>query len=134
MCNNNENKCIAEILEVILMLQQNADCCGDACLDTCDRGFLGCGATCISCNTRPVMLYSCCSGSTPLSFPISKVYNEETTSSVFRIEKLDGNCATFRVLSVNEDGTFSATNSFFTINLGCVCSLRCLNDTFVECI
>lgn len=133
MCNNSENRCISEILEVILLLQQNSDC-GDACLDTCDRAFLGCGATCISCNTRPVMLYTCCLGNTPLSFPISKNFDETTTSPVFRIEKLDGNCATFRVLSVNEDNTFSATNSFFTINLSCLCSLRCLNDTFVECI
>ncbi|HPF83062.1 MAG TPA: CotY/CotZ family spore coat protein, partial [Bacilli bacterium] len=133
MCNNNDNKCVIEILEVILLLQQNADC-GDACLDTCDRAFLGCGTTCISCNTRPVMLYSCSSGSTPLSFPISKSYDETTTSNVFRIEKLDGNCATFRVLTVNDDNTFSATNSFFTINLNCLCVLRCLNDTYVECI
>ena len=45
MCNNVENdscKCIAEILTVINILQQNASCCGDCCLDTCDRGFLGC--------------------------------------------------------------------------------------------
>lgn len=133
MCNN-DNKCVAEILEVILMLQQNADCCGEACLDTCDRAFLGCGPTCITCNTRPIMLYSCCSGSTPLSFPISKDFNEETTSSVFRIEKLDGNCATCRVLIVDNNCTLSATNSFFTINLGCICCIRCLNDTHVECI
>ena len=109
MCNNNNgsNKCISEILEVILLLQQNADC-GDSCLDTCDRAFLGCGTTCISCNTRPVMLYTCCSINNPLSFPISKAFDE--------------------------DGTLSATNSFFTINLNCLCSLRCLNDTYIECI
>lgn len=135
MCNNSdsESKCISEILEVILLLQQNADC-GDACLDTCDRAFLGCGATCISCNTRPVSLYTCCSINNPLSFPISKAFDETVTSSIFRIEKLDGNCATFRVLTLNEDNTLSATNSFFTINLNCVCSLRCLNDTYIDCI
>ena len=45
MCNNNTEaescRCIAEILMVINVLQQNASCCGDVCLDTCDRGFLG---------------------------------------------------------------------------------------------
>ena len=60
-------------------------------------------------------------------------------SSVFRIEKIDGCCATFRVLAANPDTTetnipYVATNSFFTMNLNCVCSLRCLPDTFVECI
>ena len=29
---------------------------------------------------------------------------------------------------------YEATNSFFTINLNCCCVLRCLDDTFVECI
>lgn len=59
-------------------------------------------------------------------------------SNVFRVEKIDGCCATFRVLANNPDTTslspYVATNSFFTMNLNCVCALRCLNDTFVECI
>lgn len=133
MCNNNNNNSIYEILQVILLLQQNANC-NDICLETCDRGFLGCGATCISCNTRPLMLYTCSSGSTPLSFPISKAYDETTTSNIFRLEKLDENTATFRVLVLNPDNTLSGTNSFFTISLSCLCIIRCLNDTFVETI
>lgn len=62
------------------------------------------------------------------------------TSCVFRVEKIDGCCATFRVLAPNPDSNevltipYVATNSFFTMNLNCVCSLRCLNDTAVECI
>ena len=57
-----------------------------------------------------------------------------------RIEKIDGICATFRVLANNDDPTMSATipymstNSFFTMNLNCLCCIRCLNDTVVECI
>ena len=89
MCNNTDNdscKCIAEILTVINILQQNASC-----------------------------------------------------SSVFRVEKIDGCCATFRVLAVNPDAEetnipYVATNSFFTMNLNCVCCLKCLPDTVVECI
>lgn len=139
MCNNTESGCIADILKVICVLQQNANC-GDACLDTCDRGFLGCSTTCLNCNTRPITLYTCATGSTPLSMPISKDPSVDTTSSVFRVEKIDENCATFRVLATNDDPTESATipyvatNSFFTMNLNCCCCLRCLNDTYVECI
>ena len=58
MCNNNKDnecKCINEILTVICILQQNANC-SDTCLDTCDKGFLGCQVTNINCNTRPEML------------------------------------------------------------------------------
>jgi spore coat protein Z len=139
MCNNNSDdcKCISEILTIINILQQNAEC-GDACLDTCDRGFLGCCATSVSCNTRPVMLYTCGSNGVAWSMPISKDAAETGTSSIFRIEKVDGCCATFRVLVPNTDTTepypYEATNSFFTMNLNCVCALRCLQDTHVDCI
>lgn len=146
MCNNENTdcRCISEILTVICVLQQNATC-SEACLDTCDRGFLGCGTTSINCNTRPIMLYTCCGNGTPWTMPTTKTdgtCGDEgvTCSSVFRIEKIDGCCATFRVLAPNPDTTeaaaipYVATNSFFTMNLNCVCTLRCLQDTFVECI
>lgn len=147
-CGNNSNnkeecRCISEILQVINVLQQNAEC-GDTCLETCDRGFLGCGTTSLGCNTRPVVLYCGCN-QTPWSMPTTRenvVCGDEgvTCSNVFRVEKVDGCCATFRVLSENTDETTSttipyvATNSFFTMNLNYVCALRCLPDTFVECI
>lgn len=139
MCNNNSDdcKCISEILTIINILQQNAEC-GEDCLDTCDRGFLGCCATSVSCNTRPVMLYTCGCNSVPWSMPISKDPSETATSNIFRVEKVDGCCATFRVLILNTDTNepypYEATNSFFTINLNCVCALRCLQDTHVDCI
>ena len=139
MCNNNENtceNCIVDILKVILLLQQSV-CQNDSCLETCDKGFLGqsCNAYC---NTRPVNLYTCSSNGTALAMPISKSPTEATTSTVFRLEKLDGCCATFRVLANNTElqptYPFVATNSFFTINLNCVCAIRCLDDTYVECL
>ncbi len=141
MCNNKNDdcKCIAEILTVILILQKNATC-SESCLDSCDRGFLGCGTSSIGCNTRPVMLYTCCGNGVPWAMPISKDPAITTTSTVFRIEKIDDNCATFRVLAPNPDTAEAATipyistNSFFTMDLNCCCVLRCLNDTFVECM
>lgn len=147
MCNNTSSEgcnCISEILTVINILQENAEC-SDTCLDTCDRGFLGCSVSSVGCNTRPVMLYTCSGNGTPWSMPITKedvTCGDEgvTCSNVFRVEKVDGCCATFRVLAANTDTTTSATtpyittNSFFTMNLNCVCSLRCLNDTHVDCV
>ena len=147
MCNNenNDSHCIAEILQVICILQKNADSCGDTCLETCDRGFLGCGTTNLGCNTRPVVLYTCCGNGTPWTMPTTRenvICGEEgvTCSNVFRVEKINGNCCTFRVLAPNEDTAtqatipYVATNSFFTMNLDCCCCLRCLPDTYVECI
>lgn len=145
MCNNNETnecRCISEILTVINILQNNAEC-ADACLDTCDRGFLGGSVDTFALNTRPIMLYTSFGNGTPWSMPTTR---EDVTcgdagvvcSDVFRVEKVDGCCCTFRVLADNPDTTeaatipYVATNSFFTMNLNCVCALRCLNDTFVE--
>lgn len=139
MCENNQtNKSIAEILSIINILQQNADCPSDVCLETCDRGFLGCGTTTMLCNTRPVMLYTCCGNGTPWAMPISKDPEEATTSTIFRVEKVEDNCATFRVLIPNTEPTelplipYQATNSFFTMSLDCLCVLRCLQDTYVN--
>lgn len=150
MCNNNktESNCIAEILNVILVLQQNA--CPENCLDSCDRPVLGGGPNCLICNTRPIMLYTCGCCGTPWSMPVCKDSNancnpdnnvervSRVCSDVFRVEKVDGNCCTCRVLQDNPDcnslNPFVATNSFFTINLDCVCSIRCLSDTFVDCV
>ena len=147
MCNNNNDvescRCIAEILTVINVLQQNANCCGDTCLETCDRGFLGCGTTTLGCNTRPVILYTCSGNGTPWSMPTTRenvVCGDEgvVCSNVFRVEKIDGCCATFRVLQTNPDTTstipYVATNSFFTMDCSCLCSIRCLSDTYVDCV
>ncbi|MFI3260362.1 MAG: CotY/CotZ family spore coat protein [bacterium] len=60
---NNCGNCINEILNVILVLQDNAT--PDSCLDTCDRPMLGGGPSCLICNTRPVMLYTCSGNGIP---------------------------------------------------------------------
>lgn len=130
--NNCCDNCIAEILKVILILQQSVTQ-SDSCLETCDRGFLGQQCCPVCYNTRPIVLYTCGSNGTPLSLPISKNPNETTTSSICRVEKLDGCCATCRVLTYDTaTSSYTATNSFFTINLNCVCCIRCLDDTYVD--
>ena len=142
MCNNDQESCakMAEILAIINVLQQNA-CNSETCLDTCDRSFLNCGGTSLVCNTRPVMLYL--NNGTALAMPTTKtdtICPAATCSSVFRVEKIDGCCATFRVLANNPDASTSATipyistNVFFTMNLNCCCVLRCLPDTYVDVI
>ena len=136
--NNNEecNNCIQEILQVINILQSNA--CPENCLNSCDRPALGGGGSCITCNTRPIQLFTCCGNGVPLSMPASRSSVDGETSSVFRVEKIDGCCCTCRVLVPNTDTTsaypFAATDSLFTIDTNCVCAIRCLNDTFVDCV
>ncbi len=137
MCNNDANAFengLHDVLKVILLLQQSV-CKNDRCLETCDRGFLGQNSTTFN-NTRPIVLYMAGSGNTPLAMPISRDPAVTDTSTVFRLEKLDENCATFRVLAPATDpastSPYIATNSFFTLNLNCLCILRCLEDTYVD--
>lgn len=129
------NNCVAEILQVINILQDNA--CPENYLNSCDRPALGGGTNCIICNTRPIMLYTCCGNGVPWSMPITRT-TSGTTSSVFRVEKIDGCCATFRVLESNPDAAslypYVSTDSIFTMDVGCMCCIRCLNDTYVECL
>ncbi len=135
MCGSNNNSCsFISTLELILMLQQKGEDCNVP--NGCSKPFLGPDATGICLNTRPITFYSCCNNNLwTMPYTLNGINN---SSSVFRIENLDDNCATFRVLAPNpntsEVGTFPyiATNDFFTINLNCVGVLKCLGDTYVS--
>jgi len=154
MCNSKSSgeNCISEILCVINILQRNAS--PESSMDSCDRPTLGSGSSCLVCNTRPVMIYTCCGNGVPFSMPVCKdlttscsnpegVNRDAECSSVFRVEKIEDNCATFRVLKPNtaecneKDKVkmpFIGTNSFFSFDLSCACAIRCLSDTHVDCI
>ena len=125
---NNECGCIKEILKKILLLQKqefdNESYAG------CDKPFLGPVCNQICYNTRPILLFNCCSGNA-WSFPYT-LNGEESQSSVFRIEALDECCCTCRILATNDDTQFIATNDFFTLDLSCVGAIKCLPDTSVE--
>ena len=137
---NDNDCCIVNILRVINVLQDKAEKVDDI-PNTCDRPFLGFSSNTNTFvfNTRPVTLYN--SNNELLTFPFTLVSNGETIegeSSVFRVEKVNDCCATLRVLAPNPDTTsvfpYVATDSFFTISCNCVCALRCLDDTFVDCV
>lgn len=124
-----EDGCIADVLRKILLLQkQDFD---NEKFSGCDKPYLGpiCNAICY--NTRPIMLYNCCTGS-PWSFSYT-VNSQTSNSDVFRIEAIDENCCTCRILYFDvPSNKYVGTNEFFTINLDCVGALRCLPDTFID--
>ena len=133
MCDNSNSSskcnCIAEILKVINILQSEV-CPGDSCLETCTRAYFGPNSS-VDFNTRPVTLYTC--SGTAINMPVSNNPGEETTSNIFRVGKVDGCCATLRVLLYNSGtSTYTATNSFFTVNTDCCSCIKCLADTYVE--
>lgn len=126
MCNDNRNSnYIANLLEKILLLQQTEE----TGLGGCEKPFLG--NIPILANTRPLNLYTCCNG-TLWTMPYNDQNNNQLgESSFFRIENVNDNCATFRIL-IQEDNGYAATNNFFMIDLNCISCIKCLNDTLIN--
>lgn len=122
-----KNLNIPDTLNLILTLQKNS--CSNNCPEGCTRPFLGQNNNCY--NTRPITLFTCCTGT---NWEMPYELNGETgTSTVFRIENVEDNCATFRVLipnTVGEETTYTLSNSYFTINLSCVLAMECLPDIY----
>jgi Spore coat protein Z. len=138
---NNNSCCIGNILEAINCLQNKAEVIDDI-PNTCNRPFLGFpNSNTFVYNTRPVTIYN--SSNILFTFPYTITTGGQTTtgeSSILRIENVDGNSLTFRILAPNTDETTSSdipyisTNNFVEVNCNCVCALRCLSDTFVDSI
>ena len=127
-----ENKncsCFGNILKVIEVLQKNSNniCCTD---NGCDRPFLGNFTTGFCYNTRPLTFYTC-NGEI-----FTATLNDGTTSSIFRVDKVEDNCVTCLVLIPATTPTdltpYQSSGEYITISLDCVCILQCLNDVIVE--
>ncbi len=125
---NNDSCCFAKILKSIEILQNNSN---DSCLceNGCDRPFLGPNSEILCYNTRPVQFYNRNGELFTVTYTVGDVVN---TSNTFRVEKVSNCCCKCRILNVSDDGTISSTNSFITINLKCICALKCLNDLILE--
>lgn len=130
MCD--DKSCLTSILETILCLQNSKD---ETCeVLGCDKPYLGPTPSLVCYNTRPINLYNCTTGCR-WSFPYT-LGSVNGTSSIFRLENLEGNCCTCRVLAQNPDTSSSEpyvlTSTFFTINLDCVSAIKCLPDVLVS--
>ena len=129
-CEENKSTCcLADILRKILILQkQDFD---NESYSGCDKPFLGPVTTSVCYNTRPIMLYNCCSGN-PWSFNIT-VNNEVVASNVLRVENCDDCCCTCRILYLNTTtNEYTSTNEFVTLDLSCCGAIRCLSDTYID--
>ena len=58
------------------------------------------------------------------------------TTSIFRVQNVTNDSVGVLLLesTTDTDGntTYNNTNTFATINLGCVCAVRCLPDTIID--
>lgn len=130
---NKYDNCLARILNVINILQNNAEKieCQD---NSCTKPFLGPNTNILCFNTRPIMLYRC--DNSPVTLNYTSDAGEELTTTVFRVESVTNDSVGVLLLEENTDTegniTYENTNTFATINLGCVCAIRCLNDAIVD--
>jgi len=127
---------ISKILNFILDLQRGADNVDLDSINGCDKPCLGPAINNgLIFNTRPITLYSCCTGELwTMPYTLNNVTENSTT---FKIIKMDSNCATFEILATNPDTTnpllpYIGTNNFFTIDLKCILAIRCLADTYTN--
>ena len=127
------DNCLAKILNAIKVIQNNAEKidCQD---NSCTKPFLGITTNVLCFNTRPIMLYLC--NNNPITLNYTNSAGETLTTSIFRVESVTDDSV--GVLLLNEETsetgetTYESTNTFATINLDCVCAIRCLNDTIVN--
>ena len=137
MTNNTNSCCFEKTLKLINKLQKNCEC-REEIDNTCSRPFLG-NLTNFECyNTRPINFYGCDNNLITIEYSI--VIEGETLtgrSGIFRIERVEDCCAICTILIENPDTTvtnrpYITTNQTATINLDCVCAIKCLTDTIVD--
>lgn len=129
--------CFEKVLKLIERLQKSCDC-QEEIDNTCLRPFLGTPANLECYNTRPITFYGC--DNNLISVDYNVVVGGTTftgRSDTFRIERTNGCCAVVTILIPNPDTNATArpyitTNQTATINLDCVCAIKCLADTIVD--
>ena len=125
----NQNHCLDKVLKVIVLLQERAEEKEEK-YEGCDKPFLGTRIPNICFNTRPVMLFM-------RNGEKLTTRDEHGQESIFRVEKVHEHCAEVQVLRRNnrakdEHHRFIATREFISVNLDCICAIKCLDDAIVE--
>lgn len=133
----NSGCCFSKILHLIDKLQRSVE--NKECMDnTCSRPFLGMNSNIVCFNTRPVTFYNCTNDLIDIDYDFILDGTRLTgTSNIFRVEKVNGCCSIVSILIPNPDTTntinpYITTNQTATINLNCVCAIKCLADTVVN--
>jgi len=126
------DNCLARILNVIKVLQNNASKfdCDD---NSCTKPFLGINTTLLCFNTRPIMLYLC--NNEPVTLNYTDSEGVDATTTVFRVESVTNDSVGVLLLEESTDATgnitYTSTNTYATINLDCICAIRCLPDVII---
>ena len=122
------NNYIQEIICKIISLQQQEF---DNDISNCERPFLGPPINNNIYNTRPVQLYNSYQAS-PWEFNYQSG-ETESTSNIFRLEAMNNDSVTIRLLSLDtETSTYTDTNTFATVSLNTIGAIKCFPDTYID--
>ena len=133
---DNNACCLSKTLKLIDILQKKAEHrdCND---NTCSRPFLGNLDNIMCFNTRPITFYGCDNNLISIDYDVvidGVTYTGQ--SSVFRVEKVSDNCCLISILIDNptpsDNSPYINTRESATVNLNCVCAIKCLNDVIVN--
>lgn len=129
--------CFGNILKLIEKLQKNSRC-ENLTDNSCSKPFLGTPLNLECYNTRPITFYGCDNNLITVDYTATVDGTELTgTTSIFRVEKVNGCCVLLSLLIENPDATattrpYISIGQTVTINLNCVCAIKCLGDTIVD--
>ena len=119
------NNCIKNLLRLILLLQRNS--VSSNCLESgCSRAYLGPSFNLICYNTRVITLYR--KDGSLLTVPYT---NGE--SSYFRVNDISDDCITLLILRRDNDNFYS-TRETVTVNVNCICAVKCISDISLDCL
>ena len=122
------NSCIKNLLKFICLLQKNSlnTCSLDA---GCTKPFLGPTINNTCYNSRVITLYK--RNGEIFEATYTDTNGNINTSSLFRVSDVNDNCCTLLILT-NNDNEYSSTGQYITINIGCICAIKCLEDVVIE--
>ena len=130
------NCCLGKILKLIQKLQCACEC--EQIDNTCSKPFLGTPVNVECYNTRPITFYGCNNNLIEINYTATiNGETQEGKTSIFRVEKVEGCCVLVCLLLANPDNSEGAREYITlrqsaTINLDCVCAIKCLGDTIVD--
>lgn len=113
---------IIDILKLIDRLQRSVEC--ETFISNCSKPFLGNVTVGNFYNTRPVNFFTRDGSILSISYLDNGTLNQ---TSVFRIESVDDDTVTVRLLA-RVDDSFVNTGETAIVNIHCICALKCLND------
>ena len=121
------NRCILHFMRYIHLLQMNSS--NKQIFNSfCDKNYLGPILPNYNFNTRVISIYDKNGNLFHSSYISNNIILE---SQFFRIMSFSDYYCTLLILQ-NDNGNFSSTNQFITVDISSIAAIRCIQDIFIS--